>query len=265
MDLQLENKIAVVTGGSKGIGRIISLALALEKCTVVVVAREQSALDLVTQEIKSKGGRAVPFAADLCNQAEIQKLVEFVQNNWGRIDILVNNLGGIRKFSSFEALSDQEWLDIFNLNVFSTVKVTRAFLPLMQKQQKGRIINMSSEVGIQPEPHGVHYSAAKACINSITKSLAKAYGKDGILVNAVSPSFTLTQEIEGLIYKRAETMQITPDQVLANLMKGRSPYAINRPARSEEVASMVLYLASELSSFVTGANFRVDGGTVENI
>lgn len=182
MDLKLENKVAVITGGSKGIGKTISLALAQEKCTVVVVAREKAALDQVVHEVKSKGGNAVAFTADLFNQTEIQKLVDFVQNELGKIDILVNNIGGIRKFSSFEEISDQEWMDIFQLNVFATVKVTRAFLPLMQKQQKGRIINMSSEVGIQPDPHVVHYSAAKACINSITKSLAKAYRKDGILV-----------------------------------------------------------------------------------
>lgn len=265
MDLKLNNKIAVITGGSKGIGKAIALALAKEGCGVVIAAREEGALKRAADEIRDAGGKCLALSVDLSKAEEIQKLVDTTLETWGTVDILVNNLGGIHQFAPFENILDQDWLDMFHLNVFSNVKVIRAFLPIMQKNKSGRIINISSEVALQPDPKAVHYSAAKACINSITKSLAKSYCKDGVLINAVSPSFTLTKEIEERIIKLAEKSQVTPEHFLANLMKERSEHAINRPAKAEEVASLVVYLSSEQASFITGANFRVDGGAVENI
>lgn len=263
MDLKLKGQVAVVTGGSRGIGKVISLALAREGARVAIIARDRNFLEQTVGKVKEQGGEAIAISADLSSDLEIQKAVEQTLCAMSTVDILVNNLGGIRHFAPFEEISDQQWMQMFELNVFSNVRVTRAFLPIMQKIQRGRIINISSEVAVQPDPKAIHYSAAKACINNITKSLAKAYSKQGILINSISPSFTLTEEIEQLLLQKAKTMNLTLEQMLTHLMKGRSPFAIDRPARGEEIASLVLYLASDLSSFVTGTNFRIDGGTVE--
>jgi len=266
MDLNLKGKIAVVTGGSKGIGEAIAKGLAQEGCKVVIAARGQQALDKVALEITNANGICRAHAADLTKMEDIQTLLDKTVKEFGTVHILINNVGGIRKFIPFELITDQEWLETFQLNVFSTVKITRAFLPFMQKQQWGRIINISSESGVQPDPMIQHYNAAKAAINNITKSLSKAYCKDGILINAVSPAFILTSEVKEMIAEEVERKNTTYEEVVNDFIKQhRSNIGLKRPGQPEEVASLVVFLASELASFITGANFRVDGGSVSTL
>ena len=219
------------------------------------------------QEIVRAGGLCHVIAADLTRAEEIEKVQKEVASRFGRLDILVNNLGGVRKFTPFDQISDEEWMNIFELNFFTTMRMTRAFLPMMQKQQSGRVINISSEVGVQPEPLAQHYCAAKAAINNLTKSLSMAYGKQGILINAVSPAFIMTPEIEQILAKMAEKKSASFDDTVAELMshQHRSKHALTRPAKTEEVASLVVFLASDQASYINGSNFRVDGGSVATL
>lgn len=265
--MNFDQKIALITGSSKGLGKVIAKELAKRGCHVILSSRPSEALPNTADEIIRSGGRCDVLAADLTKVEEVKKIQEETAARFGRLDILVNNLGGIRKFMPFDQISDQDWLEMFELNFFASMRVTRAFLPMMQEQKWGRVINISSEVAVQPEPLAQHYCAAKAAINNLTKSLSLAYGNQGILINAVSPAFIMTSEIEQLIIKMAEKNQTSFDDTVANLLKHqhRSKHSISRPAKPEEVAALVVFLASDLASYINGSNFRVDGGSIATL
>lgn len=266
MDLGLKEKVVLVTGASKGIGKGIAEAFAAEGSNVVLNARNQQELEQVTQEIQRRGGNALAVAGDVTNVSEIQHLVQQAIARFGTIHVLVNNAGGAGAFAAFEELSDEDWINVFNLNVLSTVRLTRAILPYMQKQKWGRIINISSESGTQPDAFMPHYNAAKAAINNLTKSLSKAYAKDGILVNTVSPAFIKTPLIEQLFAAQAKEHGITPQEAEQAFLRQNRPHIeVGRPGTSEEVAAAVVFLASEAASFINGSNLRVDGGSVASI
>lgn len=265
--MRFDEKIALVTGGSKGLGKVIAKELAKRGCKVIICSKDEGALKTTVQEIKELGGEAYFFQANLTVQDQIDQLQNNVSSQFGRLDILVNSAGGIRKFKPFAEISDDEWQAMFELNFFATMRTTRAFLPLMQQQNCGRIINISSEVGVQPEPLAQHYCAAKAAVNNLTKSLSLAYGKQGILINAVSPAFIMTAEIEQLIQQIAKKEERTVDSIVSGLMshQHRSKHSLERPAKPEEVAALVVFLASELASYINGSNFKVDGGSVATL
>jgi NAD(P)-dependent dehydrogenase (short-subunit alcohol dehydrogenase family) len=168
-------------------------------------------------------------------------------------------------FGPFQDLSDDDWLEILNLNLLSAVRTTRAVLPFMQRQKWGRIINISSESGTQPDAFMPHYSASKAGMNNLTKSLSKAYAADGILVNTISPAFIMTPLVANMLQRMAKE-QGTREEVAGQCLEKNRPHIeLKRPGESEEVASAVVYLASERASFITGANLRVDGGSVASV
>jgi 3-oxoacyl-[acyl-carrier protein] reductase len=267
MQLGLKDKVVLVTGGSKGIGRAIAEGFAAEGSKVVIAARGKEELQKAAKEVGSNTGAEVfPFAADASKAGDITRMVEETVKHFGTVHVLVNNAGGVGAFAPFHELTDEAWLEIFNFNVMSAVRATRAVLPHMQRQKWGRIINISSESGTQPDAFMPHYNASKAAMNSLTKSLSKAYATDGILVNTVSPAFILTPLVSGMLQKLAGEQGVTPEQVQAQFLATNRPHIeLKRPGRSEEVASAVVYLASEQASFITGTNLRVDGGSVASI
>jgi 3-oxoacyl-[acyl-carrier protein] reductase len=159
-----------------------------------------------------------------------------------------------------------DWLEILNLNLLSAVRATRAVLPFMQRQKWGRIINISSESGTQPDAFMPHYNASKAAMNNLTKSLSKAYAVDGILVNTVSPAFIMTPLVANMLHKMAKEQGTSPEEVAARFLEKNRPHIeLKLPGEREEVASAVVYLDSEQASFITGANLRVDGGSVASV
>ena len=179
---------------------------------VVFSARSEDKLEQVVSSIRQAGGIAAAIAADATQVEALQSLVDRTLSTFGAIDILVNNTGTVGKTKAFDQISDEEWLEVFKTNLFSIVQLTRAVLPQMQQQQWGRIINIASESGIQPDPTMPHYNASKAALINLTKSLSKAYAKDGILVNAVSPAFVATPKIKKMLEQQAESKGITVQQ-----------------------------------------------------
>jgi 3-oxoacyl-[acyl-carrier protein] reductase len=269
MELGLKGKVVLVTGSSKGIGRSIAAGFVREGCQVVINARNAKELDAVAAELRKEaaaGGTVLAVASDVSQADGAKRAVEATIARFGTIHVLVNNAGGVGRLASFEELTDEEWLDAFTFNVMSAVRATRVALPYMQKQKWGRIINISSESGVQPDPVMPHYNASKSAMNSLTKSLSKAYGKDNILVNTVSPAFIRTPLLEGLLENQARTRGITVDEAeQAMLREFRPNILLGRAGKSDETAGIVVFLASDQADFITGSNFRVDGGSVASI
>ena len=267
MDLGLKDKVVLVTGASKGIGKAVAEAFAAEGAKVAITARGAQELEKAARELsKSTGSEVMSIPSDVTKADDIARMAEEVVRRFGTIHVLVNNAGGVGAFAPFEALTDNDWLEVLNLNVLSAVRATRAVLPYMQKQKWGRIINISSESATQPDAFMPHYNASKAAMNNLTKSLSKAYAKDGILVNTVSPAFIMTPLVSDMLKKIASEQGVSEEQVTANFLAVNRPHIeLKRPGESEEVAGAVVFLASERASFITGTNLRVDGGSVASL
>ncbi len=266
MELGLAGKVVLVTGSSKGIGRSIAAAFAREGCNVIINGRHAGELEAAAAEMRGTRGSVHAVVADVTEADGAKRTVEETVRRFGTIHILINNAGGVGRFAPFAELTDDEWLDVFKLNVLSAVRVTRAALPHMQKQKWGRVINISSESGTQPDPIMPHYNASKSALNSLTKSLSKAYGKDGILINTVSPAFIRTPLVAKFLEDEARNRGITIDEAEQALLREFRPnIVLGRAGKSDETSGIVVFLASEQASFVTGSNYRVDGGSVASL
>ena len=267
MELGLKDKVVLVTGASKGIGRAVAEAFAAEGAKVAIAARGAQELEKVARDIsQSTGSNVIGIPADSTKADDIIRMTKDVVQQFGTVHVLVNNAGGVGAFAPFDTLTDDDWLNVLNLNVLSAVRATRAVLPHMQKQKWGRIINISSESGTQPDAFMPHYNASKAAMNNLTRSLSKAYAKDGILVNTVSPAFIMTPLVSDMLKKIASEQRISEEQVTATFLAVNRPHIeLKRPGESEEVAAAVVFLASEKASFITGTNLRVDGGSVASL
>lgn len=266
MDLGLKNKTVLVTGGSKGIGKAIAKAFAEEEANMVICGRGEEALKEAEMEIKKLSGNVLAIQADLTKQSDVDHLIASAIDRYKTVDILVNNAGIASGFDDFETLDLEAWQQIFDVNLFGTVRVTKAVIPYMKKAGFGRIINISSESGMQPDAFMPHYNASKAALINFTKSLSKAYADQGILVNTVSPAFIMTPMLENLLKDNAKKMNIRYDEAIQQFLKENRPHVeVKRPGTVDEVASAVVYLASNKASFINGVNLRVDGGSVASL
>jgi 3-oxoacyl-[acyl-carrier protein] reductase len=266
MELGLKGKVVVVTGSSKGIGRSIAEAFAREGTQVVINSRNAEELEATAAEMRNAGGSTLAIASDVTTAEGARRPVEEAVKKFGTVHVLVNNAGGAGRFGSFDDLTDDEWMDVYNLNVLSAVRAARAALPHMQKQKWGRIINISSESGVQPDAMMPHYNASKSALNSLTKSLSKAYGKDNILVNTVSPAFIRTPLLDGFLARTAKDRSVSvaeAEQIL--LREFRPNILLGRAGRPGETAGICVFLASDQATFITGSNYRVDGGSVASL
>jgi 3-oxoacyl-[acyl-carrier protein] reductase len=237
-----------VTGGSRGIGRATCLALAEHGAVVAVHYHVQvQAAHEVVESIRQAGGRAIALQADVSESAAIQVLVEQSRAQLGTIDILVNNAGEMAD-ASVEAMSDEQWDHTLAVNLSSAFRCARVCLPAMRAGGWGRIVNIASQVIYTGSVNHADYAAAKSGLLGFTFSLAKEVGAAGITVNLVSPGRIITDMILDKIPKREqEWLQQTP---------------MGRLGRAEEVASAIVFLASDAASYITGANLNVNGGLV---
>lgn len=256
--------VAVVTGSSSGIGKATAERFLGEGYDVVVTARDGDRLEAARDELN--GNRVLAVPADLTDPGDVDRLVSTTLDELDRVDVLVNNAGRVGPTEPFHDVGLEEWRQTFDVNVYGAVRATRAVLPHMRERGSGAVVNVASESGIQPDPILAHYNASKAALINLTKTLSKAYGEDGIRVNAVSPAATLTPMLEGLIQDIADEREVGFERAKsAWLSEDRPNIALERTSEPTEVAAVIEFLASDDASFVTGANYRVDGGSVASI
>lgn len=257
MNLGLENRVCIVTGSTAGIGLETARLLVAEGATVIVSGRSPETVEGARAQTKA----ALGVAADLSEPEAPAILVEAAETAFGRVDCLVNNVG-ISYQASFDELTDVQWEEMWQLNVMSYVRAIQAVLPGMRKRGFGRIVNVSSTAGKRPSTGMPNYSVTKAAVLSLSRLVADLYAKDGILCNAVAPGPTASPAwlaAGGLADQLAERTGKTREQVLADVGKGRP---LGRLAEPEEIAAAIVFLCSDRASFVTGAAWGVDGGTV---
>lgn len=255
--MQLQDKVAVITGGTAGLGRGIAEAYLREGAKVVLNGRSQDKGDKVLAELGA-GDRAVFRAGDVCKQEDVESLVDFAVEHFGRIDILVNNAGGTGDAQPVVLMTDDEWDLNMKWNVYSTFYGMRRALTHMLPQKSGRIINMSSVEGKHGKAVLSGYVTAKHAINGLTKCAAKEVGTEGITVNALCPGLVITDIVRENGPRTAAAMGITFDEMV-DLFAQES--AIKRPNTVEEVAAMAVLLASDIGGGITGALLSIDGGT----
>jgi 3-oxoacyl-[acyl-carrier protein] reductase len=244
----LKDKIALVTGGSRGIGRAIALALANEGANIVFTYKSAlEAAESVEAEIQAKGRKALAIQSDAKDINGAQQVVDQVIKDMQRLDILVNN-AGITKDTLLMRMSEQDWDDVLDTNLKGAFNFSKAACRPMMSQREGKIINISSISGVIGNTGQVNYSSAKAGMIGMTKSLAKELASRNIQVNAIAPGFVDTDM----------TVKLTPQQREALL----SIIPMKRTAKPEEIANVVVFLASPASSYMTGQVLCVDGGIV---
>ena len=261
MDLGLKGRVAIVTGGSQGIGKAVATSLAAEGASLVLGARNEAILQTLASEIRTT--YRVPVLAqptDITKPTDIDSLVAQAIATYGRIDILINNGGG-PPATRFDNTAIEVWQQAFELILMSVVHCCRAVIPHMQTQRWGRIINIASISVKQPIDSLILSNSIRAGVIGLAKSLANELGRDNILVNNVCPGYTLTDRLQELIDVRA-TNGITPAQVVA---MWQQEIPLGRLGKPEEIADYVVFLASERASYLTGTTVAVDGGRIRGI
>ena len=243
--MKFKDKVTLVTGGACGLGRAIAQCFAKEGALVIVLDKAEAEAVNTAREIESQGGKAVALKVDATQGQEVLNVVDKIVEKWGRIDIPVNNIGW-NECISFLETDEELWRTSLDINLLIPMRFCRAVLPYMVKQQYGRVVNIASIAGRQPRPMAVTYSAAKAGVISITRSLAVAMAPHNIRVNCIAPALIETELLR----------QNTPE-LLGPILKQTT---LGRYCKPEEIAAAVLFFASDEASYIVGQSLHVDGG-----
>ncbi|WP_455244716.1 SDR family NAD(P)-dependent oxidoreductase [Petrachloros mirabilis] len=245
---RLEGKVAVVTGGNAGIGEAVAKRFAEEGAAVVLTGRRQQELDRVVSVIRHDKGKALGVTGSVTDEAHVQDVARKALDSFGRIDILVNN-AGIGDFGKrLHETDDATWDNVLDVNLSGVFRMTRAIVPQMMKQGCGAIINVSSVASLVGIPGLPAYTASKGALDALTRAVAVDYAQDGIRCNVVNPGLVDTPMAAPLMADQDRLQPIL------------TQYAIRRPGSADEIANLILYLASDEATWVTGATFRIDGG-----
>jgi NAD(P)-dependent dehydrogenase (short-subunit alcohol dehydrogenase family) len=267
MDLQLGGKRAVVTGSTGGIGAAIARRLAAEGATVVVQGRRETEARQVAAEITGAGGRTVVALGDLATDSGAQAVVAVVNDTLGGADILVNNAGAFPLGRWLESTAS-EWVELYNQNVGSMVRLITQLVPGMKERGWGRVISLASVVATMPHRGMAAYSATKAANLNLAVSLAKELAGTGVTSNAVSPGMIVTPGLEVMLRELAPGAGLPVDDwgaIESYALKKIAPNPSGRLGQVPDIADAVAFLASPLAGYINGANLRVDGGTVPTV
>jgi len=251
--LRLKEKVAIITGSASGLGKTFALTFAREGAVIVIIDINQEEINRTVNEIKALGNKCIGFMCDISKQIQVEDTVKKIIEEWGRIDILVNNAGGaLHTKAKFEEVTEKDWDIVMNVNLKGAFFCCKAVVPHMIKQGRGRIVNISALAGrATASLAGIQYTSAKAGIGGLTRHLAKEMGKFNIYVNAVAPGITTSgPRVEALWNAKSEEEK---RRVLNSIPLGR----LGKP---EDVANVVLFLASDEASYITGATIDSNGG-----
>jgi len=253
----LENRIAIVSGIGPGMGRDISLAFAREGAHLVLGARTRSAVDELAAEIRGLGRRAIGVPTDIAKAEDCHRLARAAEEEFGRIDVLVNNAFRGMSFRAIEDDTMEDWRQIFDVNVFGSLELTKAVVPAMKRQGGGSIVMINSMSMRIIEPQHGGYAASKGALYIAAQTLAKELGRYKIRVNTVVPGYIWGPSLQGYFKHLAAQQGTTPETIYAGVA---SQTALNHIPDSEEIADAVVFFASDLSRVVTGQALDVNGG-----
>ncbi len=252
MDLGLKGKVAVVTGGTQGIGKATALRLALEGAHVVICARGVELLDSTAAEIRQAGGSVHPVSADVSKVEDCQKIIDEAARVFGGVDILVNN-AGTSQTGAFESVTDAVWASDLELKLFAAIRLIRLALPLMKARGGGRIINVTNIGAKQPAARTMPTTVSRAAGQAMSKAMSKEFAAHNILVNTVCIGLIRAGQHE----KRALKQGVDVESMYQEMARS---VPLGRVGRAEEAANVISFLASEAASFVTGSSINLDGG-----
>ena len=257
MDLGVKGKVALVTGGSKGIGKGVARGLLEEGAKVAICARTKADLDTAAAELaKATGGEVLAVAGDLTREADVQKIVDTTVGRFGRIDVLVNNAGAAPGGLLLD-LSEEQWQQALQLKFMGYVRCMKAVIPHMLKQGGGRIVNIVGNDGVKPIGIELTPSAANAADLAVTVALAEQYGPHNICINAINPGPVTTERWDTLIGGIAKVRKISVDEAQK---RAERSIPLGRICTVEEVANVAVFVASSRASFMNGALITLDGG-----
>src|SRR5262245_42371295 len=262
MDLALHDKVAIVGGGSKGLGRACAEVLAQEGARVAICSRSRADLDKAAKEMRDASGSDVfAFAGDLDKPETVRDLVAATVERFGRLDIMINNSGGPPLARAHNA-TEEQWATAVQRSLFFFARMSREAIPHLKKQGGGRIINILASTVYQPIPNLALSGATRMGVVAFAKSLADEVGRDGILVNNVCPGSILSERMLSNVTSRAKELGISVDEALA---QRAAETAVGRIGEPREMAYLVAFLASGKSSYITGTTILVDGGLVRSV
>ncbi|WP_416669728.1 SDR family NAD(P)-dependent oxidoreductase [Egbenema bharatensis] len=265
MDFGIQGRVAVITGGDSGIGLATAKLLAAEGVKIVLIDKTSEKLQQAVDEIK-KIGEAIAVQADLANLADVEEAQQQILKRFGAVHILVNAAGITGAQKEFLELTDEDWYETLEVDFMAAVRTCRAFIPMIRQAGWGRVVLIASEDAVQPYVEEMPYCAAKAAILNLAKNLSKAYAQDGILVNSVSPAFIATPMTDKMMEQRSQKLGVKFDEAIESFLEEKRPHLVlNRRGKAQEVAAVIAFLCSEQASFVTGSNYRVDGGSVATV
>lgn len=268
MDLHIKNRTAVVTGGDSGIGLATAKLLAAEGVRIVLTDKTNDALANAGNEVRGHSANAqsvITVTADLRDNEQVLNLAKKCIDTFGDTGILVHCAGTSGPSGDFLSIDDNGWLETIDVDLMSAVRVCRAFIPQMLKKKWGRIVLISSENGLQPYPNESPYNACKAAIINLAKCLSKAYSPQGVMINCVSPAFIATPMTDAMMKKKAKENNISKEEAVQEFLKSDRPHIVaGRRGKPVEVAAVIALLCSEYANYITGSNYRVDGGSVSS-